>query len=229
METAIGITIFNKDTTEIGLSNLDGYFNIKLPKETDTLIFTGVGYEWATISIPKECENAEIVLFMVSTYDFKSPKRVNRLWKKEYEKLSKLHSQAFQKGLFKTEKTCVIRKFEPFFQNLDEIQRQERLRKKQIKTEFKELNIGDAVKIPFGIDTSENEIRTYYSPCKNCTEEDYDFVIEGKVIKKYNRKLTLKIIVTEMKGYNFLKYRGKILKINSSFKYEMKYNEVIID
>ena len=170
-----------------------------------------------------------LILFLASTYDFISPKKVDRLREKEFEKLPELHSQAFQKGLFKTEKTCVIRKFEPNFPNLDEIRRQDKLRKKQIKTKFKELNIGDVVKIPFGIDTSENEVRTYYSPCRNCTEEDYDFVIEGKIIKKYNRKLTLEIKIAKMKDYDFLKYRGKILKINSRFKYEMKYYEVIID
>ncbi|HDZ07210.1 hypothetical protein LCGC14_0559790 [marine sediment metagenome] len=229
LESTIGIEIFDKDTTKIGQTDLNGYFQIKLPKETDKLIFAGVGFEWATVTIPKECNNSEIILFLASTYDFITPKKVDRLRKEEFEKLTKLHSQAFQKGLFKTEEPCVIRKFEPNFPDLDKIRRQDKLRKKQIKTEFKELNIGDVVKIPFGIDTSENEVRTYYSPCKNCTEEDYDFVIEGKIIKKYNRKLTLEIIVTKMENYDFLKYRGENLKINSRFKYETKYYEVIID
>ena len=229
LETAIGITIFDKDSTEIGKSDLNGYFEIKLPTETDKLIFAGVGYEWATINFSKECENLEIILFLASTYDFMSPKKVDRLRKKEFEKLPELHLQAFQKGLFKTEKPCVNRKFEPDFPELDKIRRQDKLRKKEIKTNFKELNIGDVVKIPFGIDTSENEVRTYYSPCENCTEKDYDFVIEGEIIKKYKRKLTLEIMITKMKDYDFLKYRGKIIKINGKLKYEMKYYEVIIE
>lgn len=32
-ETAIGISIFDKDTIEIGKSDFDGYFKIKLPKD----------------------------------------------------------------------------------------------------------------------------------------------------------------------------------------------------
>ena len=111
MESAIGITIFDKDTIQIGQSDLKGYFQIKLPEETDKLIFAGVGYEWATIAVPKECKNLEIILFLASSYDFISPKKVDKLRKKEFDKLPELHSQAYQKGLFKTEKSCVIRKF----------------------------------------------------------------------------------------------------------------------
>lgn len=229
LESAIGITIFDKDTIQIGQSDLQGYFQIELQKETDTLIFAGVGYEWAKITVPKECENLEIILFLASTYDFMSPKKVDRLRKKEFEKLSELHSQAFQKGIFKTDEPCAIRNFEPIFPDLEEIRRQDKLRKKEIKKKFKEPNIGDVVKIPFGIDTLENEVRTYYSPCANCTEKDYDFVIEGEIINKYKRKLTLEIMITKMKNYDFLKYRGKIIKINGRLKYEMKYYEVIIE
>lgn len=123
METAGGIIIYDKDTIKIGQSDLNGYFQIKLPKESNKLIFAGVGYEWATISVPKECENLEIILFLASTYDFVSPKKVDRLRKKEFEKLPKLHFQAFQKGIFKTENPCVRRKFEPDFPDLDEIRR----------------------------------------------------------------------------------------------------------
>jgi hypothetical protein len=115
LESAIGITIFDQDTIKIGRSDLNGYFQIKLSEETDKLIFSGVGYEWATITVPKECENLEIILFLESTYDFMSPRKVDRLRKKEFEKLSKLHSEASQNGIFETEKPCVIRKFEPYW------------------------------------------------------------------------------------------------------------------
>ena len=60
-ETAIGVKIFDKDTTEIGKSDFNGYFQIELPNETDKLIFAGLGYEWATITIPEKCNNPEII------------------------------------------------------------------------------------------------------------------------------------------------------------------------
>lgn len=231
MDPAIGIPIFDKDTTEIGQSDFNGYFEINLSKEMDQLIFAELGYEWATVTIPKDCNNLEIILFMDSTYDFMSPRKVDRLRKKEFNKIPELHFQAFQKGLFKTEKPCFNREFEPHKSRLDRIRLELKEFRKANKNDFNKLNIGDVVKIPFGIDTSENEneVRTYYLPCENCTEEDFDFVIEGEVIKKYKRNLTLEIKITKMNDYNFLKYGGEILKINSSFKYEMKYYEVIVD
>jgi len=115
LESTIGITIFDKDTIKIGQSDLNGYFQIILPEKTDKLIFAGVGYEWTTITIPKECENLELILFLESTYDFISPRKVDRLRKKEFEKLPELYSQAFQKGIFENEKPCFNRKFESYW------------------------------------------------------------------------------------------------------------------
>ena len=158
-------------------------------------------------------------------------KKVDRIRKKRYKKINEFHLQAFNKGLFKTEKPCFNREFEPYKPQLDKIRLELKEFKRLNKNDFKKLNIGDVIKIPFGIDTSKNEnkVRTSYPPCNDCTEEDYDYVIEGKIIKKYKRKLTLEIKITKMKDYDFLKYRGNIIKINSMFKYEMKYFEVIID
>ncbi len=229
METAIGITICDKDTTEIGQSDLKGYFQIKLPNEADTLIFAGVGYEWSTITVPKECKNLEIILFLAATYDFMSNRKVDRLRKKEFEKISDLHYQAFQNGLFTSEKPCAYRQFKPIEPELDKIAKRLSEQAKENKNDFKNLGIGDSVKIPFGIDDSGKMIRTKYSSCGNCTEEDYEYLIEGIIINKKRRKLTLEIKITEMPFYNSLEYNEQILSVNSNFKYEMKYFEVVTE
>ncbi|WP_347174021.1 carboxypeptidase-like regulatory domain-containing protein [Polaribacter uvawellassae] len=237
-ETAIGITISNKDTTEIGLSDLDGYFKIKLPKETDILIFAGVGYESATISIPKECENAEIVLFMASTYDFISPKKIDRLRKKEFDKLPELHSQAYQKGLFKTEKTCVIRTFKLDFPNLDEIRRQDKLRKKQIKTKFKELKIGDIIKVPYNVIQRHNgtDITTLNPYSYTFDGENFDCIIKGVITKKNKRKggynLVYRVLDYPDCNYDNMVinepyYPSQKLKVGETIKFNMKYSKVI--
>ncbi|MFI2741605.1 carboxypeptidase-like regulatory domain-containing protein [Zhouia sp. PK063] len=229
LEIAPLVTIYDKDTTEIGKTDLDGYFEIELPKETKKIIFAGLGYEWATITIPNECKTPEIILFLEYTYDFMSSKKIDRLRKKRFDKLTELHFQTFKKGLFKTDKPCVTRNFEPYKPELDRIAKLLNKQAKENKNDFKNLEIGDSVKIPFGLDSSEKRISTHYSPCKNCTEKDYDYVIEGEIINKHSRKLTLEIKITEMKPYDSLKYNGKILTVGSDFKYEMKYFEVILD
>ncbi len=220
METSIGITIFDKDTTEIAKSDLNGYFKIKLPKENTKLIFAGVGYEWATIKIPKECNVPEIILILASTYDFMSPKKVDRLRKKEFEKISELHSKAYQKGLFKTEEPCVTRRFEPNFEDLDEIRRQKKLTKKQIKTEFKELNIGDNVKVP---------TQTWSSYTDGT---DYGCLITGVIVDKNKKnggfnlvlKVTKNICENEQMTYN-----GKKVGIGDLITHNMKYFKIITE
>ena len=229
LEIGMGIKFFDKDTTEIGKTDFKGYFEIELQKNYENLFFTGLGYEWSKIKVPVNCENLEIILLYEVLYHYKSHKKIDRIRKKRFNKIPELHLKAHKKGLFQTEKPCFNQKFEPNRPDLDRIKLEQKEFRKANKKEFNKLNIGDIVKIPFGIDKSENEIRTYYSPCENCTEKDYGFVIEGKIIKKHKRKLTLDIMITKMKGYDFLKYRGKIIKKNSKLKYEMKYYEVIIE
>ena len=220
LETVIGITIFDKDSTEIGQSDLNGYFEIKLPKETDKLTFAGVGYEWATITFPKECENLEIVLFMASSYDFMSPRKVDRLRKKEFDKLPELHSQAFQKGLFTTEKPCVSRNFEPNFPELDKIRRQHKLTKKKINAKFKELKTGDIVKVP----------TQTWSAYTNGT--DFGCLITGKVIGKNKKKGGYNLIVKVTDNLcekDKATYNGNPVDIGDSITHNMKYYKIITE
>ena len=220
METSIGITIFDKDTTEIGKSDFNGFFKIKLPKENNELIFAGVGYEWATITIPKECNEPEIILLLASTYDFMLPKKVDRLRKKEFETIQELHSKAYQKGLFKTEKPCVIRKFEPNFEDLYKIRRQMKLTKKQIKTDFKELNIGDYVKVP-------SQTWSAYTD-----GADYGCLITGVIVgkNKKNDGFNLILKVSENICENEqMTYNGKKIEIGELITHNMKYFKIITE
>jgi len=228
LEALPGIIIFDKDTTEIAKSNFNGYFKFELNKETDKLIFAGVGFEWTNITIPKNCNTLEVVILLAGVYHYKSNKKVDRIRKKRFDKIPELHLQAYNKGIFKNEKPCYYREFKPIKPELDKIDKRLKRLAKENKNDFKNLSIGDSVKIPFGIDDSGKIIRTTYASCSDCTEEDFDYLIEGKIVDKKRRKLTLKIKVTEIPLYDSLEYRGKTLRINSNFKYEMKYFEVII-
>lgn len=50
-----------------------------------------------------------------STYDFLSPKKVNRLRLKRFKRLPELHKEAFDKGIFKTNAGCYKQEFIPYF------------------------------------------------------------------------------------------------------------------
>lgn len=223
------LEIENSDNVLLGKTDMDGFFIINIPQETDSLMFRYVGMERTDIRLKKDCDTVEVVMMYDGTYDFMSSKKIDRLRKKRFDKLPIVHSEAVRNGLFKNNNICYERDFKADKPDLDRISRELKEFGKINKNDFKDLNIGDIVKIPFGLDTSKKRISTHYSPCKNCTDEDYEYVIKGEIINKHRRKLTLEIKITEMQPYDSLEYRGKILSVGSDFKYEMKYFEVIID
>ena len=229
LEPLPGLDIENSENVLLGKTDMDGRFKISIPQETDSLLFRYVGMEWTDIKLRKDCDTVEIVMMYAGTYDFMTSRKIDRLRKKRFDNLPSLHSDAVENGLFEKNNTCYERFFKADKPALDSISKVLKKKRKANKNDFKELKIGDVVKIPFGLDSSEKWISTYYSPCENCTEEDYDYVIEGEILNKNRRKLTLEIKITEMPNYESLEYRGKNLRIGSNFKYEMKYFEVIID
>jgi hypothetical protein len=229
LEPLPGLDIENSENVLLGKTDMDGRFKISIPQETDSLLFRYVGMEWTDIRLKKDCDTVEVVMMHGVIYDFMTSRKIDRLRKKRFENLPNLHSDAVENGLFENNKICYDRDFEAYKPDLDGINKELKELKKANKNDFKDLNKGDIIKIPFGLDSSEKRISTHYSPCKNCTEEDYNYVIKGEIINKHRRKLTLEIKITEMQPYDSLEYRGKILTVGSDFKYEMKYFEVIIN
>lgn len=63
-----------------------------------------------------DCNVVEIVMVLSGTYDFISLKKADRLRKKAFKKLQKLHKLAFERGLFRTDKACYIQEFIPFYE-----------------------------------------------------------------------------------------------------------------
>jgi len=229
LETLPGVHIENSDNVLFGKTDMDGQFKISIPQETDSLLFRFVGMEWTDIRLKKDCDTVEVVMMYDVIYDFMTSRKVDRLRKERFDKIPNIHSDAYSKGIFKTNTICYEREFTPDKPALDNISRDLKELRKMNKEDFNALNKGDIVKIPFGIDTSGKRISTHYSLCKDCTEEDYDYIITGQIISKNRRKLTLNIKITEMQNYDFLEYGGKILNVGSDFKYEMKYFDVIIN
>jgi len=223
-----GTKIFNKDTVLLDEADFNGYFDVEIEQPISELLFGYIGYEWTKIQGIGDCSFIELVLLQDGNYHM-SNRKIDRIRKNRFERLPEMHLAAKNKGLFKYDTPCYNQEFEPWKEELDKIGKELKEFRKLNKTDFKDLNKGDIVKIPFGLDVSEKRISTNYSPCGYCTEEDYDYVIEGEIVNKNRSKLTLVIKVTEMQPYDSLEYRGKILKVGSDFKYEMKYFEVVIN
>ncbi len=229
LEPLPGLHINNSDTVLLGKTDIDGRFKISIPKEVDSLLLSALNMEWTQIKLKKDCESVEIIIMYLGLYHYKSSNKIDRFRKKRFDKLVELHSNAVQEGFFEKKELCYERDFEPIKPDLDRIRKDLNALKKEKVNEFKDLQIGETVKIPLGFDSSGKRVNTYYSICGYCTEDDYDYVIEGEIVNKYRKNLTLEIKVLRMLPHDFIEYEEKTLKINSTFNYQMKYFDVILN
>ena len=108
-------TIMLNDTVEVGKTDLNGFFQIKMPVSMNKLLFMFVGMEPTNIELTDTCDEVEVVMMLSGTYDFKTLKKVDRLRMKKFKKLPELHKEAFAKGIFKTDKACYTQEFVPHY------------------------------------------------------------------------------------------------------------------
>jgi hypothetical protein len=107
------VSILINDTVEVGRTDLNGFFQIDIPVSVENIMFSSIGLEQSSIELVNNCDQVEVVMLLRSTYDFIALKRVDRLRLKRFKKLPELHKEAFEKGIFKTEKACYRQVFIP--------------------------------------------------------------------------------------------------------------------
>jgi len=115
-ETAPGMLIIINDTVKVGRTDLNGFFQIDIPVSVKKILIWSLGLDQATIELEDKCDEVEVVMLFDVTYDFITLKKVDRLRMKRFKKLPELHKEAFEKGIFKTDKACYNREFEPYYQ-----------------------------------------------------------------------------------------------------------------
>ncbi|MBA9073169.1 hypothetical protein GGR22_001295 [Flavobacterium gossypii] len=113
-ETMPGVSIMINDSIDIGKTDLNGYFQIDIPISVKKIFFGSVGLDPTSIELLNKCDEVEVVIMLSDTYDFMTLKKVDRLRMKRFKKLPKLHKEAFEKGIFKTEKACYSQEFIPY-------------------------------------------------------------------------------------------------------------------
>jgi len=113
LETLPYVSIMMNDTVKVGRTDLNGYFQIEIPVSVRKLMFATVGIDWASIELEDKCDEVEVVMMLSGTHDFITLKKVDRIRMKRFKKLPELHKEAFEKGIFKTDKACYTREFIP--------------------------------------------------------------------------------------------------------------------
>jgi len=109
-----GIRIMTKDTVILATTDLEGNFNIQLPRQTDTLLLAAIGMEWTLIGVPTNCNRLEIIMMSYAIYDFITVRAADKKRFKRFKGLHGKHKQAFDKGIFDSATPCVSYIFEKY-------------------------------------------------------------------------------------------------------------------
>jgi hypothetical protein len=115
LETTPGVLIMINDTIEVGKTDLNGFFQIEIPVSAKKILFRYIGLEAKNIELMDKCDEVDVVMMSSSSYDFMSLKKVNKLRMKRFKQLPELHKEAFDKGIFKTDKACYTQEFIPYY------------------------------------------------------------------------------------------------------------------
>jgi hypothetical protein len=233
LETLPEVRIYNKDTVLIAQTSLEGYFELTVPKETNKLLFGFIGYELAAVSLPDNCEYLEVILLVDVLYHHISNRKIDRLREKEFNKLPLLHQKAFDKGIFKFNEPCYHREFEPIKKQLDEIGSQTKAKTKTVKKNFKEVAIGDTIRIPYsgsyGSDGTDRTTLSVFSFVVDGTS--FDCIIEGVIVGKNTLKngynIVYKVTNTKQCKYEPIIIDNKNVVAGEIFSHNMKYFKVL--
>lgn len=115
------IEITNLDTTVLATTDPNGNFKVEIPIGTKSLRVIGIRKEWKLINLSPDCNYLEIIVLNAGSYDFMSPRKVDRLRKKYFNTLPQLHMDAYNKGIFKMTTRCYEDIFLPMKEKLKEI------------------------------------------------------------------------------------------------------------
>ena len=115
LEVLPEVKITNQKNELLGVTDIEGRFEISIPNEVLKLNISFVGMEPTIIELSSNCNYLEVVVMIEALYDFMSLKKVDRLRMKRFKKLPELQKEAFEKGIFKTDKACYTQKFIPYY------------------------------------------------------------------------------------------------------------------
>jgi hypothetical protein len=109
------VSIGINDTVKAGKTDLNGFFQIEIPVSVKKILFRYLGLEATTIELMDKCDEVDVVMMSSDSYDFITLKKVDKLRMKRFKQLPEIHKEAFEKGIFKTDKACYTQEFIPHY------------------------------------------------------------------------------------------------------------------
>jgi len=222
--------IWDHKNIELGTTDINGEFKIDFPTNTAQLEIGMIGMEVSRIEVPTTCERIEIIMIPNGTYHYRSHKKIDRLRKRLYDRTIALHPIAFKKKLFTSATPCYQREFEQIKPRLDEIRKEHEVKRKENEKAFRELSVGDTVRIPYsttfradGTDRTSLHVYSYV-----VDGETIKCIIEGVVIdKSKDYQFTYRVTNCDLCSFQSTVYDNKDMREGQVFKHNMRYFKVL--
>lgn len=70
--------------------------------------------EDADLKLSENCIQIELIMISDAHYDFMSFRKINKIRRKLYKNLPRLHKEAYEKGIFQSPEACYIQEFSEY-------------------------------------------------------------------------------------------------------------------
>ena len=111
LEPIIDVRIIVNDSNYVGVTDINGRFQIEIPLSVNEISFRALAMEDVNLKLSEKCDNIELIMIERAYYDFMSYRRINKERRNLYKQLPVLHKNAYEKGIFQTPEPCYTREF----------------------------------------------------------------------------------------------------------------------
>ncbi|QNF33651.1 hypothetical protein HUW51_13305 [Adhaeribacter swui] len=98
--------VIGNDSIKLGTADQDGIFELEVLANIQTFTIGWIGMYPEEIELTGDCDYFEIILLPDAIYDFVTPRKEERLRKRDRKRLSELYQEAYKRGMFNQEKPC---------------------------------------------------------------------------------------------------------------------------
>ena len=102
-----GVLVMTSDSKVLDTTDFSGNFSFKYSEEIKKIKFVFPMLQQEEVNLTDNCDHIEVILPDEWIYDFVSLKKAERKKKRDRKRiLPKLYAEAYDKGIFKNEKSC---------------------------------------------------------------------------------------------------------------------------
>ncbi len=106
MELLPRVDIYDMDTVVLGTTEMNGTFEFEVPSNTTKILVGWLGMEWQTVELEPNCNTVNVLRMYAGNYCHRSYRKNQRRRRKYLAKQPELLQQAYDQGIFGTEKPC---------------------------------------------------------------------------------------------------------------------------